>query len=276
MVYARSVDLASSTGLGAAGTTISASCCCCAGSPMNQFASDRQPPPSSARSGRQGNEDWDAGPVPSRFRRRPGVTALAAFGVLAVVVAAVVGLAARCDDDAGSAIGGGITPPPCAEAGTREVVEPPSGSAFRFQMPQCFRSGEGLISPGPGRGDGRTRVVLLPVDLPLTAGEPVTAQITVSATDVGADAASDSDQEMEEQFRRGLGVAGAGVEAVRRDISGARGWGFRVNNPHRPLVAWAFAKGTMQITVICRWFADDIEARMLAGCNQVVDTLTIA
>ena len=243
---------------------------------MNEFANGRQLPPSSARSGQQGNEDWDAGPVPSRFRRRPGVTALAAFGVLAVVVAAVVGLAARGDnDDARSTIGGGVSPPPCADPGTREVVEPPFGSAFRFQMPQCFRSGEGLISPGPGRGDGRTRVALLPVDLPLTAGEPVTAQINVSATDIGADAASDSDQEMEEQLRRGLGVAGDRVEAVRRDISGARGWGFRVNDPHRPLVAWAFGKGTMQITVICRWFADDIEARMLAGCNQVVDTLTI-
>jgi hypothetical protein len=117
--------------------------------------------------------------------------------------------------------------------------------------------------------------VLVPVEVSPGDGEPA-GQIRVSAADVGMDASQGSDDEVEEQLRRGLGVGGADVETARRNIDGSRGWGFRVDSAGRQVVTWTFLKGTMQINVVCRWFDDSIEARMLAGCGQLVDTLTIA
>jgi hypothetical protein len=117
--------------------------------------------------------------------------------------------------------------------------------------------------------------VLVPVEASPEDGEPA-GQIRVSATDIGMDASEGSDEEVEEQLRRGLGVDGADVETARRNVDGSRGWGFRVDSAGRQLVAWTFLKGTMQINVVCRWFDENIEARMLAGCGQLVDTLAIA
>jgi hypothetical protein len=242
---------------------------------MNPLVNEEQTPQSPVDGGRLDGEEWDRGPVPSRFRRRRGVVALA---VLAVVVLAVVGVAwygvAR-ERAAESDIGGDVKAPPCAEPGSREPVEPEVGPAFSFRTPECFRP-EGPVEPAANGRDG-TRVLLVPVDITLTPGERPMGQIRVSAADVGIDAAAESEEEVTEQLRRGLGITdGADVTMARRTVDGARGWGFHVDSPHRTFVAWSFLKGTMQVNLICQWFGDDLAPRMLAGCNQVVDTLTIA
>jgi hypothetical protein len=161
-----------------------------------------------------------------------------------------------------------------AEVGRRRIASP------RFHRPR------NSTTAGRRRRAGLVPVDKVPVfglDLELALrfrqrsgdGEPV-GQIRVSAADVGMDASEGSDEEVEEQLRRGLGVGGADVETARRNIDGSRGWGFRVDSADRPVVTWTFLKGTMQINVICRWFDESLEARMLAGCGQLVDTLTIA
>jgi hypothetical protein len=175
------------------------------------------------------------------------------------------------------AIGAGVKPPACAEPGTGDVVEPEQGSAFSFKMPECFRSGDALVSFAADHSDGTTSVVLVPVDIPLTPGESVTSLIRVSAVDVGRSAATATSQEVEALVRRAFGIGdSANVTMVRRTVDGARGWGFHIDSPDRPLVAWLFLKGTTQLSVVCRWFGEDLKARMLAGCNQIVDTLNIA
>jgi hypothetical protein len=243
---------------------------------MHPSANDGQPAPAATDGGRAQNER-DAGPAPSRWRRRPGLTALVVVGVVVAAAVAVVWFGVARDGTAEPAIGAGVKPPACAEPGTGDLVEPEQGSAFRFKMPECFRSGDALVSFAADRSDGTTSVVLVPVDVPLTPGESVASLIRVSAVDVGRSAVTATSQEVEEMIRRAFGISDdANVTMVRRTLDGARGWGYHIDNPDRPLVAWLFLKGTTQLSVVCRWFGEDLEARMLAGCNQIIDTLSIA
>jgi hypothetical protein len=243
---------------------------------MHPSANDAQPAPAATDGGRAHSEG-DAGPAPSRWRRRPGMTALVVVGIVGAAAVAVVWSRVTSDETAEPAIGAGVKPPACAEPGTGDVVEPEQGSAFRFKMPECFRSGDALVSFAADRSDGTTSVVLVPVDIPLTPGESVTTLIRVSAVDVGRSAATATSQEVEELVRRAFGISDdANVTMVRRTVDGARGWGYHIDSPDRPLVAWLFLKCTTQLSLVCRWSGDDLEARMLAGCNQIVDTLSIA
>jgi hypothetical protein len=204
------------------------------------------------------------------------MTALVVVGIVGAAAVAVVWSRVTSDGTAEPAIGAGVKPPACAEPGTGDVVEPEQGSAFRFKMPDCFRSGDALVSFAADRSDGTTSVVLVPVDIPLTPGESVTTLIRVSAVDVGRSAVTATSQEVEELVRRAFGISDdASVTMVRRTVDGARGWGYHIDSPDRPLVAWLFLKGTTQLSVVCRW-SGDLEARVLAGCNQIVDTLSIA
>lgn len=213
-------------------------------------------------------------PRSSWFRRRPGLTALVVFAVAAVVTTTVLFFAGP--DGHPSTIGGNVSPPPCEEPGGRETVGPQPWMAFRFQVPDCFQLGDELLEPASGE-PGQARVVVIPIDLELVANTPVAAQITVSAAGISADDAARSDEEMQEQLLRGAGFAGSVKEGVRREVDGARGFGIRITRAGAPVgVVWAFVKGTTQVTVVCRWRDDVLNARMLAGCNQVVDTLTIA
>jgi hypothetical protein len=237
---------------------------------MSQDVSDEQPTPL-PHGGQPGDRVESVVPRGRWFRRRPGLAFLAVAGAVTVLVVAVMGLRAAMSGSDESGLGGGAKPPACAEPGARELVDA-SGSGVRFQMPECFRFAAGSA---PASGGGASRVVLVPVEVSSADGEPA-GLIRVSATDIGTDASEGSDEEVEEQLRRGLGVGGADVETTRRNIDGSRGWGFRVDSADRPIVAWTFLKGTMQINVLCRWFDETLEARILAGCGQLVDTLTIA
>jgi len=245
---------------------------------MHPSANDGHQAPAATHGGRS-ETDGDAGPgpAPGRRRRRLGVTALVVGIVATAVVVAVVWFGVVRDEAPEPAIGAGVKPAACAEPGTRDVVEPEQGSAFRFKMPECFRSGDALVSFAADRSDGTNSVVLVPVDIPLTPGESVTSLIRVSAVDVGRSAATATSQEVEALVRRAFGISdSANVTTIRRTVDGARGWGFHVDSPDRTLVTWLFLKGTTQLSVVCRWSGDEIEARMLAGCNQIVDTLGIA
>jgi hypothetical protein len=196
------------------------------------------------------------------------------FAVVGVVTTTVLFLAGP--DGRPSTIGGKVTPPPCEEPGGRETVEPQPWAAFRFQVPDCFQLGDELLESASDE-PGRARVVVIPVDIELVAGAPVAAQITVSAAGISADDAARGDEEMQEQLLRGAGFVGDVAEGVRREVDGARGFGIRITRSGAPVgVFWAFVKGTTQVTVVCRWRDDGLDARMLTGCNEVVNTLTIA
>jgi hypothetical protein len=172
-------------------------------------------------------------------------------------------------------IGGGVKPPPCAEPGARDTVGPQPWVAYRFRIPECFQSGEGVLEKRDDSG-AATRLIVLPIELSLEPGQPVDAQIAVSAVQVSANAANGGDESAEEGVRRAFG--GIPVkQTARRSVDGARGLGFRLGAaPPLNLVAWVFIKGTTQVNVVCRWVDTDLDARMLAGCNQLIDSLTIA
>ncbi len=224
-----------------------------------------------------GQPAGDAGPAPSWWRRRSGVTTLVVVGIVVAAVAGIALFGVTKDRNSEPAIGAGVKPPACAEPGTADLVEPEQGSAFRFTMPECFRSGDALVTFPTDPGDGTNSVVLVPVDITLASGESVAALVRVSVVDIGTTAVTATSQEVEEMVRRTFDItATTNVTMVRRTVDGARGWGFHIDDPDRTLVAWLFLKGTTQLSIVCRWSGEDLEARMLAGCNRIVDTLSIA
>src|SRR3954447_25816446 len=98
---------------------------------MHPSANDGQPAPAATEGG-HAHSEGPAGRTPSRWRRRPGLTALVVVGLVVAAAGAVGWFGVTRAGPAEPPIGAGVKPPPCAEPGTGDLVEPERGSAFRF------------------------------------------------------------------------------------------------------------------------------------------------
>jgi hypothetical protein len=102
--------------------------------------------------------------------------------------------------------------------------------------------------------------------------------IVISAIETFQDASAESEAEIEGRLRAGDELAGVAIDTYkRRTIDGARGWGAAYptrSGGHSE--AWVFYKGSRRVNMSCWWNQETVKDRILAGCAQVLDTLTIA
>ena len=144
----------------------------------------------------------DADPARSRLRRGRRAPILGALGLIVALVA-VVTLVTVVPDKNGD--DGGVAepaPPPCAEPGTRELVEPGAGSVFGFLMPRCFRPADDAVDFTEAESSAVTlRTVIVPVEV-VAEGEVIRALIIVSASEFSSDMSNVSDAALEAQLWR--------------------------------------------------------------------------
>jgi hypothetical protein len=215
----------------------------------------------------------DPGPVASRLRRWHRAPLLGVLGVVVALVAVatlVTGMPGTDD----SKHTGADNPPPCVDPGVRERVAVPE---FGFRMPQCFRPADSAVARSETESRNTTaRRVITPVELSETEADRVGALVVVSASRLDVDTSTVTDDALEVQLWRDVDRVGiAAVSPVRRTVDGARGWRFTlVQSSHESLI-WVFVKRTAQIQVVCRWPDPSLRARIAAGCDELVNSLTV-
>jgi hypothetical protein len=217
----------------------------------------------------------DAEPRASRLRRWHRAPLFATLGLIVALVA--VGTLVNIAPDNGRDDGVAQPPPSCAEPGPRDVVA--SGS-FSFRMPQCFRPADGAVAlteteteTESGSATGRT--VMVPVEA-VAVGDSFTALVIVSASTYGSDMSTVDDGALEARLWRDVDYVGiAAVSPIRREVDGARGWRFTLVKPTSESLIWIFVKRTARIQVTCRWTDPTLRSRIDAGCDQLIDTLTV-
>jgi hypothetical protein len=199
------------------------------------------------------------------------------LGVLSVVVAlvAVATLVTRLPGPEGSGQAGADPPPPCADPGTREHVAVPE---FGFRMPQCFRPADSAVARSETESRNVTaRTVITPVEVSEAQADRVGALVVVSASRLDFDSSTVTDGALETQLWREVDHVGiAAVTPVRRTVDGARGWRFTLVQPSNESLIWLFVKRTARIQVTCRWSDPTLRARIAAGCDELVDSLTVS
>jgi hypothetical protein len=234
---------------------------------MSQFPIDQRPPRSRAEPA------WDAGPVASRLRRWHRAPLLGVLGVVVALVAVatlVTGMPGT-DDSRDTGV---QSPPPCAGPGTPELVAVPE---FGFRMPRCFRTADDAVARSETESRNTTaRAVITPVEVSDAEADRVGALVVVSAGTLDFDASTVTDDALEVQLWRDVDRLGiAAVSPVRRTVDGARGWRFTLVQPSNESLIWVFVKRTARIQVVCRWSDPTLRARIAAGCDEVVNSLTV-
>ncbi len=221
----------------------------------------------------------------TRFRRWPLAPVLVVSAVVLAALAAVTLLDDSEIDDSYFSRGGtdttettGVAAPRCSVAGTRALVEP-AGAAFSFRLPSCFRAAEdgGIEFGDAAQTNVAARSVVVPADVEIVEGRPVRGLIIVSAGPLDAGLVGADEAALEARLRHDLGRAGVVAgEARRRTVDGAVGWGFSVRQNGEESMIWVFVKVRSQVQVVCRWSEPALRAGVTAGCDEVLDSLTIA
>jgi hypothetical protein len=217
----------------------------------------------------------DAEPASSRLRRWHRAPLIVTLGLIVALLA--VATLVNIAPDNGRDDGVTQPPPPCAEPGPRDLVASGgAGSSFGFRMPQCFRPSDSAIAlTETENGTATARTVMIPVEA-AAAGESFNALVIVSASRFDSDMSSVDDDALEARLWRDVDYVGiAAVSPIRRQVDGARGWRFTLVKPTSESLIWIFVKRTARIQVICRWTDPTLRARVDAGCDQLIDTLTV-
>jgi hypothetical protein len=145
-------------------------------------------------------------------------------------------------------------------------------------MPRCFRPADDAIDFAETESSTSVtmRTVILPVEVVITQNQAITALIIISASEFGSDMSNVSDNALEAQLWRDVDRVGmAPAHPRRRTVDDARGWRFILSQPTNESIIWVFVKHTSRIQVICRWTDPTLRARIAAGCDELVGTLTV-
>jgi len=170
----------------------------------------------------------------------------------------------------------------CAQSGSRATVAP-SGAPYTFRMPDCFATvttGQEGLNAGGATFQYRASIApaaLLDSNGASRSKETSRNVVTAAVVALGTDTDPFPDAEIEKRLPPLIDQIGKVVGGPdRRRVSGARAWRYDVElDDDSTAHAWIMFKGSNELMVMCQWDKADQKSTIVAGCNQVVDSLTI-
>jgi hypothetical protein len=163
-----------------------------------------------------------------------------------------------------------VAAPTCSNPGARELVNP-AGAPYTYRVPDCFQTTT-EVTQGRQAGDAKYETGLLPT------GKPGTDLIIVSVYELTRDSDTLSDSEVKNQLDSLVGKLSGKPAATpdTRTVAGARAWRYTVELTGSTADSWFLFTGTTEVQVLCQWTTSGAKGQIEAGCQQVLDSLTIS